>query len=299
MEMRTLALVMALAASLGPARAAEDRAPRETFESRWLGSWVVTTAPTASECNGIYSDNWVSGQMVRGTGRQEIEAGTPARVDHVLLTSSRVTLSLTLSERLYVTSPRRDYTLANTARCQIDLKVTVPPGLAAEGDILALEALLAPVVERHASEAQAILASGFLPMDGPAYEATRAGAIAAHQEWKSGENGAAIEARLREWNSRNARITSQISDDPDYMAGFVRGVEAGRTAPASACADLVKAGPAPSWPQPSPTTALAAKGKRQKTWARGFQDGAHLSQGLEAVKALQTCASPGGGEAGL
>ena len=288
MMKRTLVLAMALAASYGHAPAAETRAARETFESRWQGAWVVTTAVTNSECNGIYSDNWVSGSTVRGRGRQRIDAGTPARVDQVLVTPSRVTLSLTLSERLYVTSPRRDYTLANTARCQVDLKVTVPPGLAAEGDMLALEALLAPVVERHASEIQAILASGFLPLEGAGYAQARQEAIAAHSEWKAAESSAAIEARLREWNTRNARISSQISDDPDYMAGFVRGVEAGREAPAMQCADLAQATPAPYWPTAA-NAALAAKGKSQKEWARGYQHGARLSQGLEAVRALQAC----------
>jgi hypothetical protein len=291
MNKRTLVVAMALAASYGHALAAETRGARETFESRWQGAWVVTTAPTASECNGIYSDNWVSGSTVRGRGRQRIEAGTPARVDFVLVTPSRVTLSLTLSERLYVTSPRRDYVLADTARCQVDLKVTVPPGLAAEGDVLALEALLEPVVERHASEIQAIVASGFLPLEGPDFAQARQEAIAAHREWKTAESSAAIAARLQEWNARNARISSQISDDPDYMAGFVRGVEAGRAAPAMECADLARATPAPYWPTAA-NAALAAKGKSQKAWARGYQDGARLAQGLEAVRALQACAVP-------
>lgn len=288
---RTLVLVMALAASYGHATAAETREARETFESRWQGAWVVTTAVTNSECNGIYNDNWVSGSMVRGRGRQRIDAGTPARVDQVLVTPSRVTLSLTLSERLYVTSPRRDYTLANTARCQVDLKVTVPPGLAAEGDVLALEALMAPVVERHASENEAILSSGFLPLDSPDYAQARQEAIAAHSDWKATESSAAIEARLQEWNTRNARISSQMSDDPDYMAGFMRGVEAGRAAPATQCAELAQASPAPYWPTAS-NAALAARGKSQKAWARGYQDGARLSEGLEAVRALQACVAP-------
>jgi len=288
---RTLVLVMALAGTYGHATAAETREARETFESRWQGAWVVTTAVTNSECNGIYNDNWVSGSTVRGRGRQRIDAGTPARVDQVLVTPSRVTLSLTLSERLYVTSARRDYTLSNTARCQIDLKVTVPPGLAAEGDVLALEALLAPVVERHASETEAILSSGFLPLEGPDYAQARQEAIAAHSDWKAAESGAAMEARLQEWNTRNAKISSQISDDPDYMAGFARGIEAGRAEPAMECSELAKATPAPYWPTAA-NAALAAKGRSQKAWARGYQDGARLSQGLEAVRALQACVTP-------
>jgi len=287
----TLVPAIVLAASFGHALAAETRGARATFESRWQGAWVVTAAPTASECNGIYSDNWVNGSTVRGRGRQRIEAGTPAHVDHVLVTPSRVTLSMSLSERLYVTSQHRDYTLADTARCQIDLKVTVPPGLAAEGDVLALEALLEPVVERHASETRAIVASGFLPFEGADPAQARQEAIAAHREWKAAESSAAIEARLTEWNARNARISSQISDDPDYMAGFVRGVEAGRAEPAMECADLARATPAPYWPTAA-NAALAAKGRSQKAWARGYQDGARLAQGLEAVRALQACAVP-------
>ena len=289
MHKRSVILAMMLAASVAHAQAAaRTYEARETFESRWQGAWVVTSAPTMSDCNGIYSDNWVSGASVRGHGRHLIEAGTPARVDYVEVTPSRLTISLTLSERLYVTSPRREYTLANTARCQIDLKVTVPPGLASEGDVLALEALLEPVVERHASEDQAIVTSGFLPLDTVDYATTRQEAIAEHQEWKAAESNAAIESRLREWSARNERISSQMSPDPDYKAGFSRGFEDGRGAPVMTCAELAKAAPAPYWPTAA-NAALAARGKNQKAWARGYQDGIRLAQGVEAVHALEAC----------
>jgi hypothetical protein len=291
MDRRTVILAMALAASFAPARAARTYVARETFESRWQGAWVVTSAPTMSDCNGIYSDNWVSGSTVRGRGRHLIQAGTPARVDYVEVTPSRLTISLTLSERLYVTSPRREYTLANTARCQVDLKVTVPPGLASEGDVLALEALLEPVVERQASETQAIVTSNFLPLDSTEYAGTRQEAIAEHQEWKAAESNAAIEARLREWSARNERISGQMNGDPDYKAGFARGLEDGKGAPVMTCAELAKAAPAPYWPTAA-NAALAAKGKSQKAWARGYQDGIRLAQGVEAVRALEACVPP-------
>jgi hypothetical protein len=288
MHMQFAVVAMALAASFGQPEPGRTHVARGTFESRWQGAWVVTSAPTTSDCNGIYSDNWVSGTSVRGRGLHIIEPGTPARVDYVEVTPSRVTIGLTLSERLYVTSPRREYTLSDTARCQVDLKVTVPPGLAAEGDVLALEALLEPVVERHASEVQAIVTSGFLPLDAVDGAGTRQDAIAAHRQWKAAESNAAIESRLREWSARNERISSQVSDDPDYRAGFARGLEEGRGAPALSCADLAHAAPAPYWPTTA-TAAFAAQGRSQKAWARGYQDGSRLAQGLEAVRALEAC----------
>ena len=102
---RTVATWVALAISVGAARASEARRPatvREAMEARWIGSWVVTTADTYSECVGIYTDNLVSGGRVSSRGRHRLAAGTPARVDSLDLNGAGVDLRLTLSEILLV-----------------------------------------------------------------------------------------------------------------------------------------------------------------------------------------------------
>jgi hypothetical protein len=253
-----------------------------------------------SECNGIYTNNQVAGGRVIGHGHQRFDPGVVGHVDQVMVASNKVTLRITLSERLFVTRPGREYTLSNTAACQVDLKFMVPPGLGADNDLIGLEALVSPVVERHAGENQAILASGFLPLDGPGADMVQREAIAAHHEWKSAEEQQAVDARLQAWSTQTARLSSSIENDPDYLAGFARGVEEGRASAVKTCEELARTAPAPYWPTAS-GAALAAKGGRQKAWARGYQDGVRLSQGLEAMKLMPTCtgtADPAAGAPG-
>lgn len=297
MTRSTILGTVALLAAPVIAQAAVVEPRPETFASRWTGAWVVTGQPVSSECNGIYTNNQVAGGRVIGRGHQRFESGVVGHVDAVLVSASKVTLSVTLSERLYVTRPMREFTLTDTASCQVDLKFMVPPGMGTEGDLIALETLVSPVVERHSGEVQAILASGFLPYEGPEAAAVQRDAIAAHREWKAAETQQAVDARMAAWSAQTARLSSSIENDPDYLAGFARGVEEGRASSVKSCEELARTSPAPYWPAAS-GAALAAKGGRQKAWARGYQDGVRLTQGLEAMKLIPACSGAGDATAG-
>jgi hypothetical protein len=215
-------------------------------------------------------------------------------VDSVDVRSNRLSLRVTLSVNEMVEREHRDFTLRALARCQAELRVMVPPGMTSSGDAAGLEALLDRVVERHSDERSALLASNFLPMDTPAYEAQRQEAIAGHQEWRQEQNAAAMQARLDQWTAQTTRLSAQISQDPDYLAGFGRGVEAGRgTVPAS-CEEVTRFEPAMQPARNNPNAAFAAKGSRQKTWTRGYDDGLRLAQGLEILRILPGCMPPAG-----
>jgi hypothetical protein len=95
--------------------------------------------------------------------------------------------------------------------------------------------------------------------------------------------------RLEQWRAETALLSRQISQDPDYLAGFSRGVETQRNASPATCADVMRADPSLAPVRGDAGAALAAKGGRQKIWARGYDDGVRLTQGLEALRVLPTC----------
>jgi len=294
---RMILAVAALAATVASAPASEvgrrteilsPTAVRNQIEDRWTGRWVVTRTETRSDCAGVYTDNLASGPRVASRGRQRFVAGTPARVDSVDVTRSQISLRLTLSEVLLVTRTYRDITLRDEARCQVDLKIIVPPGLFEGADLMGLDGIIELLIDRYRNEESALLASNFLPVDDPVYATERAEAVAAHQEWKVEQASRAYEARMSQWVSQTTRLSGQISTDPDYLDGFARGVEAGRAGPARACADIVRNGPAVQ--VGGPVAAHAAKGRRQKNWARGYEDGVRLTQGLQAIQLMPQCA---------
>ena len=294
---RTLLVVMtALAASLGTPRAADHEppvhvspGPTPSIEHRWLDAWVVTSADTFSECNGFYTDNWLRGSQVSSRGRIDVPAGTPAHVDMVSVSASQVAFRMTVSQKLLVTREHRDFTLQAEADCRVDLKVMLPPGLSADQDILGVEALVDPAMRRFPTENAAVLAAGFLPSSDPTYASQHQTAIAQQREFESRQKSEAIDARMNQWVSQTQRIQGRISNDPDYLAGFARGVEAGRATAVTKCEQLATAEPA-MLPGGGPSTAtFASKGSRQKAWSRGYEDGIQLTHGLEAIRILPQC----------
>jgi len=286
--------LLMVAGCAGAARGASEPLEQvNRMQDRWTGSWVVTSTETFSDCAGFYTDNEMYGDAsVISHGRNRIDAGTPARVDSVDVRDDRLSLRLTLSVNQMVERPHRDFTLRALARCQAELRVMVPPDVAASEDVAGLEALLDRVVERHADERSAILASNFLPRDDPRYEAERQEAIAEHQEWRQEQTATALQARLDRWTAQTARLSKQISQDPDYLAGFGRGVEAGRGSVPAACEEVTRFEPAMQPVKGNADAAFASKGNRQKNWSRGYEDGMRLAQGLEVIRILPGCMPP-------
>jgi hypothetical protein len=294
----TILTIAAIAAACGPVGAAAVQPPLyapglkvHTIEDRWQGAWVVTAATMYSECNGNYTDNSVTGGHVSSRGHNDIPAGTPGHVDAVSVSRGQIVLSMTASQQLLVTRAYGDRTLQGYARCQVDLKVLMPPGMAEHNDIAGTETLLRPILRPFPDENSALLAAGFQVGDPAASSTARDNVLAGQRRLEERRDSQAIDARVNQWVSQTARIPAQISNDPDYLDGFAHGVEAGRATPAAQCADLVSTGPGL---QPgrsgAPPASYAAKGSRQKAWVRGYEDGLRLTQGLEAISTLPQCA---------
>jgi len=289
-----LSVALAAGGACLPARASVAVDAANRMQDQWTGAWVVTATETFSDCAGFYTDNEVYGDAtVASRGRTRMDAGTPARVDSVDVRDDRLSLRMTLSVNEMIERPHRDFTLRALARCQAEVRVMVPPGIVEGGDVTALEALLDRVVERHSDERSALLASNFLPADTPEYEAERQEAIAEHREWRQVQSAAAMQSRLDQWTAQTTRLSKGISRDPDYLAGFGKGVEAGRNTVPSACEEVTRFEPAMQPARIHSNAAFVAKGgNRQKSWTRGYEDGLRLAQGLDVIRILPGCIPP-------
>jgi len=291
-------MLFGLAMTVGTAHAAVDRppTPQEAFAARWQGAWVVTGVETFSDCVGFYTDNVVRGGLLTSRGHHRFAAGMPAHVDSIDVSGDAMRLRMTLAEMLVVSRVHPEFTLRAAARCQVEVQMDAPNGTLGRADLLGMESMLQPVVERYGSMDRAMLVSNFLPADTPVYAAQRNEAVASHEEWKDRQSAEVVDARMDEWVEQTTRLSGQISSDPDYLDGFARGVSAGRSSSVTQCAELMKVEPAAqSLRGPASAVAVAAStGKRQKSWSRGYQDGLRLAQGLEAIRVLPQC-SPAGG----
>jgi len=262
---------------------------QDRLEARWRGAWVVTSAETYSDCAGAYSDNRVNGRYVSSRSRQRFRPGELAKVDSVDLKRSRFDLRLTFAEPILASRQDGPFTLFDEASCRVEFQMEVPREMVKSEDVVGIEGLLRPVLQRHATEDAARASSGWNHREREPYPRDYERTLAEHAAWKAQQTNAAVQARLDVLVDETSRIPERIGSDPDYLAGFVQGVEAGRAPHPVSCPDLLRgitvAAPAP----PSGAAAHAASNDRQARRDRGYQDGARLALGLDAMRRLPGC----------
>jgi len=284
--------ILILAAACGAARAGELQ---NDIDARWRGSWVITGVETFSDCMGFYNDNDVNGRLVSGRGRRQFKAGELARVDSIDLKRSRLDLRLTLVEPVLMSRQDGPFTLYDEARCRINFQVELPREIVKHADLKSVEAYVMPILQRHGAEDQARASANYngrerepLPPD---YDRT----LQRHAAWQAKNVNDAVQASIFKLVDETSRIPDRINDDPDYMGGFVKGVEAGRAARVSQCSDLIAAGNAPPPVRDHPAQAAYGSpgdriaAERQARAARGYQDGMRLTLGVDAVRRLPGC----------
>lgn len=308
---RIFAAALAAAAALVPALAGDTQ---DAVASHWRGAWVVTTAETHADCAGLHTGNRVSGRLVSSKGRWRFKPGELAKVGSVDLKRDRVDLKITLAEPLLVPHQDGPFTLYDEARCQMELQVEVPRDLVKGKDVAALDDVLRVVVERYATEDEARASRRFNGRERDPYPEDYEQTLAAHAAWQARQANAAVQARLDALVDETSRIPERIGDDPDYMAGFVRGVEAGRAARPDSCPALMSIGTAPvrvatgyngSGAVPAGRGGHEGHGdhagpggetEAQARFNRGYVDGVRLTQGLDAIRRLPGCFVPVPGE---
>ena len=300
---RKMALLLAAAATtLLAVKAARASELQDELESRWRGAWVVTTAETYSDCAGFYADNRVNGRLVSGRAHMRFRTGELAKVDSIDLKRSRLDLRLTYEEPVLASSQDGPFTLYNETPCKVEMQVELPRDLVKQKDVTGVESLLKPVLERHASEEQARASKAWNKRRREAYPADYEETLARHAVWKAEQTNAAVQAGIDRLIDETSRIPDRISDDPDYLAGFVKGVEAGRAPHPVACSDLMTiASASPTvYPIAAPSTAATASYRKPGTAApvsteqeqrrqRGYQDGLRLTVALDAVRRMPGC----------
>jgi hypothetical protein len=302
MTLRMRILLGAAATTLLAVGAARASEMQDEIESRWRGAWVVTTAETSSDCAGFYADNRVNGRLVSGRAHVRFKAGELAKVDSIDLKRSRLDLRLTFEEPVLASYQDGPFTLYNEAQCKVEMQVELPRDLVKQKDVAGVESLVRPVLERHASEEQARTSRIWNKRQKEALPADYEETLARHSVWKAEQANAAVQASMERLIDETSRIPDRISDDPDYMAGFVKGVEAGRAPHPVACSDLMTiASASPTiYPIASPSTAATASYRKvgpatptsteqEQRRQRGYQDGLRLTVALDAVRRMPGC----------
>jgi hypothetical protein len=176
------------------------------------------------------------------------------------------------------------FELFDERECKVQLIFPVPREQVKGGDAGALLDTVRTTVTLFPSLAEARESDGWngrelepLPDD---YEAT----LQRHAAWKTEQINAAIRTGIDHALAAAANIAEDLSDDPDYLAGFAKGAEEMSSLTLSNCSSLLSAS----------YTAYdknAAKDQPRR-WRDGWDDGQELVFNVLVANRLQGCFVP-------
>ncbi len=284
---RILAVATAWLALCVPSLAADlDR----TLEGRWRGAWVVTMVETYSDCLGAYNDNDINGRLVSSRGRVRFAPGELAKVDKVDAKRARLELRLSLAEPLLLSRHDGPFTLLDEAGCRVEMDIEVPREMVRGDDIAGIERAVADVLERYPTAQDARRSRAWNRRVRDPYPADYNRTLAAHAAWKARQQNDLVQARLDRALEATSEIASGMSPDPDYLAGFARGVEAAKATTIDGCPEMLALDLA--GPRRVAERASSRSSDDDRRLDGGFEDGRRLVVGLGLLRRLPRCFVP-------
>ena len=171
----------------------------------------------------------------------------------------------------------------NAADGKVDLLVKTK-------DVNGIEEFLAPVLRRYPTQEEARNTRAYNRRKMDPYPKDYDETLAEYSVWRVEQHNLVIEAKLDKALDATHRIVERISTDPNYLASFARGVEAGRSIDATGCSQLLalKLGSSKAYS----STTHSGQSPAQTQANRGFTDGKTLVFGLEILSRLPRCFEP-------
>jgi len=257
------------------------------LKSRWLGAWVVTSVETYSDCSGNYTNNRVNGKLVKSSGSQRFFFGELAKVEKINAKKSRIDVHLALAEPLLLSYQEGPFTLYREAHCRVELEVVVPREVVREKDVSRIDASLRLVLERYATESAAMSSPLLNGREREPYPEDYDQTLAELEAWRAEQTNAAVRAQLDRAREETSRLADRLSSDPDYLAGFGKGVEDARALDLRACSTMLGLDLEPKRRRVERTE--KAEDTSAARESRGFEDGRKLVLGLELMRRLPSC----------
>lgn len=275
-----------LATSISLAGALENE-----LRGRMLGAWVVVKAESYSDCSSMYTNNRINGSLVKSRGRYTFPAGELAKVQKVDAKKKRLDVLLTLAEPRLLPYQEGPFTLYRVAECRVELEVVLDRFDVKSKNVDEIEDRLAEIVERYASADEARASDAWNERELEPFPADYDRTLAELEVWRANQTNDAVQSQLDLALEQTTRVTDRMEDDPDYLAAFVRGVKAARLADVGNCPQMLALDLGRAQYQRYGHTAHAGN-TAEEAEHRGFEDGKHLSQGLELLRRLPGCFVP-------
>jgi len=286
--MKRILLVAAIATLLPSAALAGDL--QRELKGGWLGAWVITSVDAYSDCSSMRTNNRIHGNLVKSSGAHRFHAGELAKVIKVDLKRSRLDLHLDLVEPLLVSYQEGPFRLYREVRCSVEYEVTVPREVVKGKDSAAVEQALLEIVERYASEDEALDSAGWNEREVDPYPDDYEQTLARLTVWRAEQTNAKVRAQLEAAHIELAKLPDRLDTDPEYAAAFAKGVEDAKTAELNSCSTLLASDLGGMRKQGARADASDSGDDARSN--RGYHDGRLLVFALEMLRNLPDCLVP-------
>jgi len=274
-----LLLTAVLAAS---AAAASDL--EKSLDSELRGAWGILEAEVYSACGGTYSDNTVGAAGVASKAGHRFDPGELVKIDKIRVKRQRVDLLLTLAVPIRTSHMDGPFELFDERECRVQLIFPVPREQVKSGDTEALLDTVRTTITLWPSLTAAQESEAWNGRELEALPDDYAEILQRHATWKAEQTNAAIRTGVDHALAAAANIAEDLSDDPDYLAGFADGAEQMSSLTISNCSSLLSA---------SYTVYHKDAAKDQpRRWRDGWDDGQELVFNVLVANRLQGCFVP-------
>lgn len=253
---------------------------QDDLNSRWRGAWLIITGDIYSNCNGLTTDNRISGDLISGNGRFAFDPGELAQVRKVDVKRNRVDVSLDLNEPVLIEYQDGPFTLYREASCEVELEVDSGDGKTKDLGVSGVEARFGDWFERYARLDDALQSPGYNHRAREDYPDDYDSTLAAYENWKVDQHNQLVADRIADSTEKTSYLLAEVRPDGEFGAGLSKGISEMREAMSDNCAALVSSSAA--------TFGQSAEAPSED-WADGYKTGQQLAYHIELSRRLGNC----------
>ncbi len=252
---------------------------QDRLNSRWRGAWVIVNGELYSNCDSVYANNRVSGDIIRGIGRVKLSTGELARVHKVDVKRKRIDIMLNLNESILIEYQDGPFTLYREASCRVELLVDTGGRTKklGTGDV---EALFAPWLERYARQTEAEHSPSWNRRARRPYPENYEQTLADYRIWQVEQHNQLVEERINDSIDQASQLLVAVSENGDFGVGLGYGLVTMKANIRGDCDRLLAS---------NPGTYIKPYDAPNPAWADGYETGQHLGYHIELAQRLRGC----------
>lgn len=253
---------------------------QDELNARWRGAWLIITGDIYSNCNGLTTDNRISGDLVSASARFAFEPGELAQISKVDVKRNRVDVLMSLNEPLLIEYQDGPFTLYREVSCEAELEVDSGGTRTKDLGVAGVESLFVDWFERYARLDDARQSPNYNHRVREDYPDDYESTLAAYNDWKIDQHNQLVADRIADSTEKAGFLLAQVRPDSEFGAGLSKGISEMREAMSDDCGPLVSSSP-------------ASFGKSVEApsddWADGYETGQELAYHIELSRRLGRC----------